>query len=71
MKKTYFKTHIAFLRYLFDLSLQNDVTITLGTVTCAGGETNGAHVYRRGVIFEKVILDEAEYDNASNFDKGE
>lgn len=71
MKTTYFKTEKAFQNYLNELQ-QDDVMITRGTVTCAGGETNGARVYdNTRVMVEVVILDEAEYDNASNFDKGE
>ena len=72
MKTTYFKTEKAFDNYLNDLQQDEAIMIIRGSVSCAGGETRGARVYdNKRVMVEVVILDEAEYDNASNFDKGE
>jgi hypothetical protein len=72
MKTTYFKTEKAFDNYLNDLQQEEGIMIIRGSVGCAGGETRGAHVFsKQSGIVETVYLDEFEFDNASNFDKGE
>lgn len=72
MKTTYFKTEKAFDNYLNDLQQEQGIMIIRGSVGCAGGETRGAHIFsNHDGIIETVVLDEYEFDNASNFDKGE
>jgi len=72
MKATYFKTEKAFDNYLNDLQQDEGIRIIRGSVGCAGGETRGAFVFsKQSGIVETVYLDEFEFDNASNFDKGE
>jgi hypothetical protein len=39
------------------------------TVNCASGEVLGAHVFENGLLTIKLVCDEFEYENASNFER--
>ena len=71
-RKIYFKTQEGFEAFI-NLLPSEIVDVRKAVVSTSCGETNGAYAYDKETskLICTLIIDESEYNNASNLEKGE